>query len=75
MSHLLNTFDQLPPDKQQQVVEFARKLTSKLPPGTPGKVLIELAKELNFDSQDLAEMLAAIEDPVEGCEKIDWDEW
>jgi hypothetical protein len=70
---LLSEFDQLSPEQQQQVVEFARGLKrSKLPPGTPGEVLIALAKELNFSSEDLAEMATAIE---EGCENIDWEGW
>jgi|FLYN01.1.fsa_nt_gi hypothetical protein len=72
---LLNEFDKLSPEQQQRVLEFTRSLRSTLPPGTPGEVLIELAKELNFDPQDLAEMQAAIEDPETGCEKIDWEEW
>jgi hypothetical protein len=69
---LLDEFDKLPPEKQQQVLQFTRSLSSTLPPGTPGEVLIELAHELNFSSDDLAQMEAAIE---EDCERIDWDEW
>jgi hypothetical protein len=72
---LLNEFEKLSPQQQERVVEFTRSLRGTLPPGIPGEVLIQLAKELNFDPQDLAEMQAAIEDPETGCEKIDWDEW
>ncbi len=64
---LLNEFDKLPPEKQQHVLEFTRDLNSTLPPGTPGEVLIKLAHELNFSSDDLTQMGAAIE---EGCENI-----
>ncbi len=72
---LLYEFDKLSPKKQQRVVNFARSLNNILPPGIPGEVLIELAKTLNFSSEDLAQMEAAINDPVWGCEKIDWEEW
>jgi len=69
---LLEAFDKLAEEQQKQVIGYTRSLTSELPPGIPGEVLIALAKELNFDPQDLAEMEAAIE---EGCERIDWDGW
>lgn len=72
---LLSEFDKLSPAQQERVLEFARTLRSTLPPGTRGEALIELAKELDFDPQDLKEMRAAIEDTVAGCEKINWDEW
>jgi len=73
---LLSEFDKLSLEQQKKVLEFTHNLRgSNLPPGIPGEVLIELAKELNFDPQDLAEMQAAIEDPETGCEKIDWNEW
>lgn len=72
---LLDEFDRLTPEKQQRVVNFARSLNNTLPPGIPGEVLIELAKTLNFSSEDLAQMEAAINDPVWGYEKIDWEGW
>jgi hypothetical protein len=73
---LLSEFDKLSPEHQQRVLEFTRRLhRNQLPPGTPGEVMIALAEELNFSKADLDEMVAAIEDPESGCEKIDWNEW
>ena len=69
---LLKEIDQLTPEQQAQVLQFTRALHSTLPPGTPGNDLIALADQLNFDSDDLAAMEAAIN---AGCGKIDWDEW
>lgn len=69
---LLTEFDKLSPEQQERVLEFTRSLHSALPPSIPGEVLLERAREINFDPQDLAEIAVAIE---EGCERIDWDGW
>ncbi len=69
---LLNEFDKLPPEKQQRVLDYTRALSDTLPPGIPGEVLWERAREINFDPEDLAQIAAAIE---EDCERIDWDGW
>lgn len=69
---LLSEFEKLTPEQQARVVEFTRGLQSTLPPAIPGEVLLERAREINFDPEDLAEIAAAIE---ESCERIDWDEW
>ena len=70
---LLSEIDKLSPEQQKKVLEFTYKLrSSSLPPGIPGEVLLERAREINFDPEDLAEIAAAIE---EGCERIDWDGW
>ncbi len=72
---VLRELEKLSPEQQERVLEFARGLRKALPPGIPGEVLAELARELNFDPQDLADMQAAIENPETGCEKIDWEGW
>jgi hypothetical protein len=68
---LLNEFDKLTPEKQERVLNFTKSLSSTLPPGIPGEVLLQRAREINFDPNDLAEMQRAIE---EGCERIESDE-
>lgn len=66
--------DHLSPDQQQQILEYARAIqsTAGLPQGIPGDVLLTRAYEINFSSEDLAEIENAIE---EDCERIDWDGW
>lgn len=56
--------------KQQRVPEFARRLSSGLPPGTPGKDLLRFAGTIS--AQDAKQMRHAIE---EGCERIDPNGW
>ncbi len=58
--------EQLSPDNQQRVLEFAQELKqattslpkSKLPPGTPGSVLLRFSLPL----EDAEEMERALED-------------
>jgi hypothetical protein len=69
---IVSQLDKLSEGQQQQVLEFTHGLQRTLPPGTPGGVLIARAREINFDPEDLAEIVQAIE---EDCERIDWDEW
>lgn len=69
---LLEAFDKLAEEQQKQVVGYIRSLNSELPPPIPGEVMLERARQINFDPADLAEMQQAIE---EGCERIDWDGW
>lgn len=69
---LIQTFRQLDGDQQQRVVDFASQLQTPLPPGTPGEALAALAREIDFPRDDLAEIVAAIE---EDCERIDWGGW
>ncbi len=67
--------EQLSPDNQQRVLEFAQDLKqattslpkSKLPPGTPGSVLLRFSLPL----EDAEEMERALED----CERIEPDEF
>jgi hypothetical protein len=69
---LLDLFDKLSSEQQKQVLTFVQSLPKPLPPGMPGEELIQLAEELNFDSDELALMSEAIE---EHCGRIDPDEW
>ncbi len=65
--------DELSFEQQRRVLDFARKVkTETLPEGTPGEVLWELARSINFDPEDLKEIAEAIETE---CERIDWDGW
>ncbi len=70
---LINQIDRLTEEQQQDLLNYALRLQqSTLPPGTPGEVLLELAERLDFDPDDLAEMMRVID---EDCERIDWDGW
>ena len=62
--------DQLPPEQQRQVLEFARSLVATRIRGVPGKDLLRFAGVI--DTEDLNIMKQTIE---EGCEKIDLNEW
>jgi hypothetical protein len=52
---IIRQLDNLTPDEQQQVLDFAKSLQNTLPPGIPGEVLIARAREVDFDPADLAE--------------------
>jgi hypothetical protein len=54
-------------EELRKVWEFAVTVKNH-PPATPGTEAIRIARELNFDPQDLAEMERAIE---EACESAD----
>jgi hypothetical protein len=64
---VVQALEQLTPDQQRQVLEYARILGGTV--GVPGKSLLRFAGL--FPPEDLAEMAAAIED----CERIDVGEW
>lgn len=55
---LLQVVKDLDRDQQKQVLNFARGL--RRPPGTPGKLAIQYAKEIDFPKEDLAEIENAI---------------
>ena len=61
--------EDLPMEKQRQVLNFARTLTHR-PHGVPGIDLLKFAGSISRD--DLKIMSRAIED---GCGKVDADEW
>ena len=62
---LLNEIDNLTPEQQQAVLTYTLNLKNQLPEGMSGEAMIALAQELNFDSDDLAEIEAAIEEGYE----------
>lgn len=70
---ILEEIDHLTPDQQAHLLALARQLRqSRLPPGTPGDVLLAARDRFTFAPGDVDEMMQAIE---EGCENIDWDSW
>ncbi len=62
--------NQLPPEQQRKVLEFARSLVTAQIRGVPGKDLLHFAGTI--DTDDLTSMKQAIEDE---CEKVDQDGW
>ncbi len=76
IEQILMIVEQLAPEKQRQVLDYARKLSSpklaseKLPPGTPGIDLNRLAMSHNIPIEDIEAMERALED----CERIEPDE-
>lgn len=60
----------MPPEKQRQVLDFARTLAAKQHPSTSGRSLMRFAGAI--PTEDLAVMASAIE---EGCEQVNPDDW
>ncbi len=60
----------LPLEQQRQVLAFARALAEQQSVGLPGTTYRSFAGSI--DSEQLAQMAAAIE---EGCERVDANEW
>ena len=69
-AELREQLEQMPPEKQQRVVEFARELARSKPKGVPGRDLLRFAGTIERD--DLELMARAIE---EDCERVDVDGW
>jgi hypothetical protein len=67
---LLKQLEQLGPEEQRQVLDFARRLAACKKGGTPGESLIRFGGAI--DAADLAIIAEAIE---EGCEQVNPDEW
>ena len=67
---LSEQLEQLSPNLQRRVVDFAMALVQSVPKGTPGDELLRFAGTL--DPEDAREMIEAIE---AGCERINGDEW
>ncbi len=67
---LLKQLEQLGPEEQRQVLDFARTLATCKQCGTPGESLIRFGGSI--DAADLAIMAEAIE---QGCERVNPDEW
>jgi len=69
---VLKYLQKLPPDKQQEILDFARKMaeTPVRPKGIPGNALLRFGGCI--DKEDIKLMQKAIS---QGCERIDTDEW
>jgi len=67
---LREQLDQLAPDQQRQVLNFARALAAAPVRGLSGRALTRFAGTIAKD--DLAIISGAIE---EGCEQVNSDEW
>jgi len=63
-NQIIEQVDRLDDSRQQQVLDFARRLTP--PAGTPGRDLLQFAGCI--DLADLEAISRAVE---EGCEKVD----
>ncbi len=61
---ILDQIRKLDNHRQRQVLEFARTLGTR-PRGISGREAIAVANKLNFNSDDLLRMKAAIEDACE----------
>ncbi|HHT9155234.1 MAG TPA: hypothetical protein ACFYD5_05415 [Candidatus Tripitaka sp. YC43] len=66
---VLKYLQKLPPDKQQEILDLARKMAEP-PKGTPGNTLLRFGGCI--DKEDIKLMQKAIN---QGCERIDTDEW
>jgi hypothetical protein len=67
---LREQLDQLPPDQQRQVLDFARALASKRRGSPSGQALSQFAGVIT--TEDLRLIARAID---EGCEQVNPDEW
>jgi hypothetical protein len=70
---IIDELDNLTIEQQEQLLSLARRLQrSKLPPDTPGSVLLAYKNQFDFAPGEIDEMMRVIE---EECERIDWDGW
>jgi hypothetical protein len=67
---IISQLNKLPLEKQQQVLHFARALSTAKPLGIPGKELLRFAGAI--EPSDLQIMSQVIE---EDCEKVNLNEW
>ena len=69
---VLKYLQKLPPDKQQEVLDFTRKIAESPlhPKGIPGNALLRSGGCI--DKEDIKLMQKAIN---QECERIDTDEW
>jgi exoribonuclease R len=61
----------LPPELQKKVLEYARGLEPPTPQGISGKELLRIMENITISPEDLKAMADAIE---EDCERIDLSE-
>lgn len=57
---IVSEIHDLKPEQQREVLQYIRTL--KRPKGTPGKVAVQIAREIGFSHEDLAEMEGAIKE-------------
>ena len=67
---LREQLDQMPPERQRQVLDFARALAGESGRGVTGRALSQFGGAIAKD--DLRIIAQAIE---EGCEQVNPDEW
>lgn len=66
---ILDYLNKLSEKQQREVLEYVRKMVIR-PPGTPGKLAIQYAREINFDSDDLNEMERAIQEEFQRVDEF-----
>jgi hypothetical protein len=72
---IMEVVHQMTEEQQRELLKQAHRL--KRPKGTPGKLAIQYARELAFNSEDLAEMEQAINEAFEkpaGFTEVELDE-
>ena len=57
---IVSEIHDLKPEQQREVLQYIRAL--KRPKGTPGKVAVQIAREIGFSHEDLEKMERAIEE-------------
>jgi hypothetical protein len=67
---VLQAMDQLPEERQHQVLIFARSLSPSLPAGVSGRQLLRFAGMIT--TEEAQALSQAVE---EGCERIDSNDW
>jgi hypothetical protein len=67
---VIRQLDQLPPELQRQVLDFAHALAVSAPKGVQGKRLLSFSGIM--ETEDIQAMSEAIE---AGCERVDMNEW
>lgn len=67
---ILDQLDRLPPERQREVLDFARSLSTARPVGKSGTELLRFAGTI--EEEDLIAMSQAID---EGCEQVNLNEW
>ncbi len=67
---LIEQVRRLDEEQQRRVLEFAQRLKRRK--GTPGRLFLELTRDIKFHPDDLDVIERAIE---EDCERIDLDDW
>lgn len=67
---VVRQLDQLPPELQRQVLDYAHSLAISFPKGVKGKQLLSFSGIM--ETEDIQAMSEAIE---AGCERVNMNEW